>query len=270
MAILSHIFIYPIKSTAPIRLQEAQVQAEGLARDRRYIVTDEQGRFFTARRFPRMVLIQSELNDWGLRVNAPQMPTLDLVPADFRPDYQPVQVWKDTVDGQRCGDVADRWFSDYLGVQARLYYMGEKSHRPLRTGGVVSFADAAPLLLLSEESVTDLNTRLETPVELRNFRANLVVTGCDAYAEDDWPGFNIGEVDFKTLWRCSRCILTTVHPDTATMHPDRQPLATLMDYRLGPDNEAYFGQNVGAVNTGLIRTGQPLGIHPGSVENRAS
>lgn len=260
MVHLSHIFVYPIKSTAPLRLDSAEVEAEGLAHDRRYVVTDDKGQFFTARRFPRMVLIQSELQDWGLRVRAPDMPALDLVEADFAPEYDAITVWKDAVQGQRCGESADAWFSQYLGTRARLYFMGEKSHRPLRTGGVVSFADGAPLLLLSEASVADLNTRLETPVELRNFRPNLVVSGCEAFAEDDWEGFRIGEVGFKNLWSCARCILTTIHPDTAQLHPDRQPLATLLDYRRGPGDEAYFGQNVGATNFGAIRAGQTVTI----------
>ncbi|MDH3767218.1 MAG: MOSC domain-containing protein, partial [Gammaproteobacteria bacterium] len=80
---LSRIFIYPIKSTAPLELTEAEVQAEGLAHDRRYVVTDEKGRFFTARRFPRMVLIRCELRDGGLRVTAPDYAGLDLQPAIF-------------------------------------------------------------------------------------------------------------------------------------------------------------------------------------------
>jgi uncharacterized protein YcbX len=259
---LSKIFIYPIKSTAPLELNSAEVLPEGLAHDRRYVVTDDRGRFFTARRFPKMVLIRTELLGSGLRISAPDAAPLTIGPQDFEPDYDPVRVWSDTVAAQRCGKAADNWFSRFLGTDARLYFMGARSRRPSRAGGVVSFADSAPLLVLSENSVADLNTRLETPVEMQNFRPNLVVSGCPAYAEDDWPDFHIGAVSFKSLWRCSRCILTTVHPDTGQLHPQRQPLATLMDYRRGPDDEAYLGRNVAAQNAGLVQTGDEISFLP--------
>ncbi|MDH3589080.1 MAG: MOSC N-terminal beta barrel domain-containing protein [Gammaproteobacteria bacterium] len=258
MISLSRIFIYPIKSTAPLELLSSEVEAEGLAHDRRYVVTDEKGRFFTARRFPRMVLIHTELAGDGLHVSAPAMPDLELNPRDFSADYGPVKVWQDTVQAQSCGNAADQWFSDYLGLGAKLYYMGKKSRRPTRADGVVSFADSAPLLLLSESSVEDLNTRLDTAVNMKNFRPNLVVTGSDAYAEDDWGEFSIGGVNFDALWRCSRCVLTTVNPDTAAVHPQRQPLTTLMDYRRADDGETYFGLNVAAKQRGSVHVGQPL------------
>ena len=37
--------------------------------------------------------------------------------------------------------------------------------------------------MLSEESVADLNTRLENPVSAKNFRPNIVIKGCKAYDE---------------------------------------------------------------------------------------
>ncbi len=259
MASLSRLFIYPIKSTAPLEVVSAEVTPEGLARDRRYVVTDPQGRFFTARRFPRMVLIKTELHDNGLTVSAPGVADLELDQAAFPGDaYEPVTIWQDTMQGQRCGDEADRWFSDYLERDARLYFMGERTTRPSRAGGVVSFADATPLMALGESSLDDLNTRLARPVRMRNFRPNLVVSGTESYAEDGWPDFSIGDVRFKALWRCTRCVLTTVDPDTGVKDPDGQPLATLMDYRRNDEGEACFGLNVAGSNTGRIFVGQQL------------
>ena len=37
--------------------------------------------------------------------------------------------------------------------------------------------------MLSEESVEDLNTKLENPVLVKNFRPNIVIKGCKAYEE---------------------------------------------------------------------------------------
>lgn len=258
MITLSRLFVYPIKSTAPLELVSAEVLAEGLAHDRRYVVTDDKGRFLTARRFPRMVLIHTELSDDGLTVSAPGAPDLALATGSFESAYEPIRVWKDTVEAQRCGAGADSWFSEFLGIRCRLYFMGAKSYRASRAGGVVSFADAAPLLILSESSIDHLNARLQSPVEVRNFRPNLLVAGCAPYAEDDWGEFRLGDVVFKPLWRCSRCILTTVDPDAGTRADSGEPFATLMKHRRGDDGETYFGINVAAVNTGRIHVGQTL------------
>ncbi len=46
------------------------------------------------------------------------------------------------------------------------------------------FADGYPILLTSEEGLQDLNSRLDTAVPMNCFRPNLVVKGCEPFAED--------------------------------------------------------------------------------------
>ncbi|MBT8131615.1 MAG: MOSC domain-containing protein [Gammaproteobacteria bacterium] len=262
MITLSKIFVYPIKSTAPVELDAVSAEPEGLAHDRRYVVTDEKNRFLTARRFPRMLLIRSEITGESLRVTAPEHTTLLLSPTTFPDVYEPMTIWRDTVQAQRCGAEADEWMSRFLGIKARLFYMGADSCRTTGDGGVVSFADGAPLLVLSEATVADLNTRLAKPVTIRNFRPNFVVSGASAYAEDDWADFSIGGVRFASLHRCARCILTTIDPLTAQPDAQRQPLATLLEYRRGEDGQAYFGRNVAVRSDGIVRTGEPVVFDP--------
>ena len=59
-------------------------------------------------------------------------------------------------------------------------------------GSRVSFADAFPFLLLSEESLADLNRRMPSPVPMNRFRPNLVISGGDAYQEDGMTVFQVG------------------------------------------------------------------------------
>ena len=47
----------------------------------------------------------------------------------------------------------------------------------------MSFTEIAPYTLLSQESVADLNTRLENPISEKNFRPNIVIKGGKAYEE---------------------------------------------------------------------------------------
>lgn len=258
MPTLSRIFIYPIKSTAAIELSEAEVLADGIARDRRYVVADERGRFLTARRFPHMVLVRAEPVAGGLDISAPRMPDLRLRETEFPKKDDSVTIWKDEVVGQHCGAEADQWFTRFLGIEARLRFMGPSMHRPARGGGTVTFADAAALLVLSEASIEALNTHLIDAVEVRNFRPNLLVSGSEAYAEDKWPEFGLGAARLKPLWRCTRCIMTTVHPDTGEKHPQREPLATLEKIRGTEDGQAEFGMNLSVIRPGKINVGQSI------------
>jgi uncharacterized protein YcbX len=58
------------------------------------------------------------------------------------------------------------------------------------------------------------------------FRPNLVIEGSEAYAEDSWKRIRIGDVEFRVVKPCARCILTTIDPQTGERSADREPLAS--------------------------------------------
>ncbi|TKB43962.1 MOSC domain-containing protein [Thalassotalea mangrovi] len=251
---IKDLFIYPIKSTRGIRLDHSNVQECGLAFDRHFVVTDSSGKFITGRSKAKMVLITTELSTIGIRLNAPGMNTLTLSYLSFSNDYHPVKVWQDELKGQHCSADADTWLSEYLGTDCRLYYFGPNSVRHVaNTAHPVSFADGYPLLLLSRASLQDLNRRCPDLVSMQQFRPNIVVEGCAAFAEDSWHKIRIGDVEFLVSKPCSRCIFTTVDPNSATRHQLKEPLATLSEYRRGNDGQIYFGQNIIPLNSGHIK-----------------
>lgn len=90
-----------------------------------------------------------------------------------------------------------------------------------------AYPDATSYCLINEASVTDLNTRLEKPVNPEQFRPNFVIKGASAYEEDTWGWVKIGDVIFKTVMPCTRCIFTTVDPETGIKNPKAEPLKTL-------------------------------------------
>ena len=51
MATLTAFHVFPLKSCAPLVMDEAQVQSRGLAHDRRWMVVDALDNFVTARKF---------------------------------------------------------------------------------------------------------------------------------------------------------------------------------------------------------------------------
>ena len=262
---VTEINIYPIKSTRRIALTETEVLPRGLPWDRRWMLVDDEGKFITARQHPTLAMVETDFAGSVLRVSANERQPLELPlqPSDSK--VVTVTVWKDECDAVLAGEEADTWFSEYLGISCRLVQMTDDLVRGVSPdfglpGDEVSFADGFPLLLLSEVSLNDLNSRLDDAVSMRRFRPNLVVDGEEPYAEDSWQRLRIGEVEFAGVKNCSRCVFTTVDPGTGIKHPDKEPLRTLASYRRRPEGGVYFGQNLIPRSGGIIRLGDSVEI----------
>jgi uncharacterized protein YcbX len=119
------------------------------------------------------------------------------------------------------------------------------------------FSDGYPILLTSEEGLQDLNSRLESPVQMNRFRPNIVVKGGLPFVEDTWNRIRLGDVELAVVKPCARCEVTTIDKDT--LERSKEPLKTLGKYRkqkLG----AIFGQNVIPLNEGRIRLGMTVEV----------
>ncbi len=258
---LADIRIYPIKSIQGIPLQQSLVTEMGLEFDRRLVITDLHGKFITGRTKAKLVLVRAVLNDNGLAIYAPDMPELQIDYNAFSPQHQSVQVWQDTINAQHCSQQIDAWFSQFLNTACNVYYYSQQSKRQIASyQQQVSFADGYPLLLTSSASLQDLNNKVDGFIDMAQFRPNIVVEHCQAFAEDTWRNIAIGEVEFLLAKPCSRCIFTTVNHLTGQRSSNKEPLNTLQKYRMAPDKQIYFGQNLIPLNSGMIHIGDKLEI----------
>jgi uncharacterized protein YcbX/ferredoxin len=262
---LQSLHIYPIKSAAGIALSNSWVDDFGLSFDRRFVLTDPSGLFITARTEPTLCLIKVNLSEQGLILTAPDMPALHISYHMLSTVYKDISVWDDGIKAQYGHKNYDLWFSQYLNKPCQLLYFGEQSQRYVRNSHKqVAFADGYPLLLISQASLDDLNRKmslqLNQSVSMSQFRPNLVVDHCDAFAEDTWQHIRIGEVEFEISKPCSRCIFTTVNPKNAEKHPQQEPLTTLKNYRQVASGDVMFGQNLIALNQGSIKQGDEIVI----------
>lgn len=259
---LTAIHIYPIKSCRGITVNASHLSVWGLQSDRAWMVVTPEGKFLTQRDVPRLALVETMLGPDGLHLNAPGQTAL-LVPPLSPPDStMKVEVWRDSCWAVDQGEEAAAWFSEFLSLQCRLVRIGEGYDRPVNSVGTaeaqVSFADAYPLLLISEASLTDLNQRLAEPIPMNRFRPNLVVSGCEAYAEDSWQQIRINGIIFDVVKPCERCIITTTDQVTAT-RKGPEPLKTLATYRK-VKNGVIFGQNLIHREQGEIQVGSSIEI----------
>ncbi len=161
-----------------------------------------------------------------------------------------MNVWGNELAAAPACAAAHEWFSDLVGEPVRLVYLDDPSRRRpnpaySRESDRVSFADAYPLLLTSEGSLARLNELIaagpraaEGPLPMRRFRPSVVVAGPAAWAEDRWRRLRIGDVVFRAVKGCDRCVMTTVDPDTAAK--GKEPIATLAKHRRW-DGKTWFG-----------------------------
>ena len=258
---VSELNIYPVKSLRQVSLSASRVEPYGLEHDRRWMVVDEDGNMITQRQLARMCLIQPHLLAKGLRLTAQGMPELVVeTPSDA--GRQTVTVWKDQCQAYDAGNDAAEWLSNFLSTVCRLVYYPDDAFRQVdlqyaREGERTAFSDGFPLLLITQASLDDLNQRLDTPLPMKRFRPNLVIEGCQPFAEDNWKKIRIGEIIFRVVKPCSRCIIPNINIETADI--GKEPARTLSSYRK-TNNKVFFGQNVIAEDTGELTIGMPVEI----------
>jgi uncharacterized protein YcbX len=245
-----------------IAVQEAQVEERGFKYDRRWMLVDQSGEFLTQRQHPQLALLQVALSESQLEVYSKLDPSqriaFDLNLASNQ-ELQ-VSIWGDQVLARVVSAELSRWFSDFFQMDLDLVVMPESSQRKMDPryavqGESVSFADGMPYVMIGQSSLDELNQRLEVPVSMDRFRPNLVFSGGQAYAEDQFTRIKVGEVDFQVVKPCARCVLTTVNQQTG--EKGKEPLATLSTYRT-VNNKVYFGQNAVALAPGIVRVGDPI------------
>jgi len=227
------------------------------------MVVTPDGEFLTQREYPRLALVTPRLMNSTLELSAPNYEALQVgIQTSGTPWL--VNIWKSQgVHAIDQGDDAARWFSDWLGTQVRLVHIADGYKRLVNESYAIhqddhtGFADGYPILLTSEEGLHDLNTHLASPVPMNRFRPNIVVKGCEPFAEDTWNRIRIGDVELAVVKPCARCVVTTI--DKETLEQSKEPLKTLgktRKHKLG----AIFGQNVIPLNGGSIRLGMSVEV----------
>ena len=263
---LSALYRYPLKSGKGEPLQQITLDKLGLDGDRRWMLVDEaSGRFLTQRAVPQMSQLSALWNAaGGLTLDAPGRSPIDVPLPGDEAALRGVTIWHDTLRVPDAGDEAGAWLSEFIGKPTRLVQVPVERARTTQAGygrddDQVAFADGFPLLLIGQASLDDLSSRVGRPLEMLRFRPNLVIEGSEAFAEDGWKRVRIGDVEFRVVKPCSRCILTTIDPQTGERSADREPLATLQKYRAQEDG-AMFGQNLANDGNGRLEVGMPVTI----------
>jgi uncharacterized protein YcbX len=235
---------------------EAQLDETGLRFDRHWMVIDRHGRFVTQRDLPGMALVTPRLEADRLILSAPGVEALAL-PIGGGSDRIEVSIWDDRCLALDQGDDAAQWLSAFLGGDLRLARFDASVPRQGNPEygarqGYTQFADEHAILVISEASLADLNSRLEKAVPMNRFRPNIVITGIEAYDEDHLEALRADGIELRLVKPCIRCEITTTDQETGEV--GAEPLNTLASYRVHPKlGGVAFGQKA-IVARGVGRT----------------
>ncbi|MFF1908085.1 MOSC domain-containing protein [Kitasatospora sp. NPDC058218] len=254
--LLTGLHVYPVKSMYRLSPEHAQVEPWGLAGDRRWMLADATGRFVSQRDRTALGQIRVEPTaDGGLALTAPGGSRIEVpAPAVAVGDQlAEVEVWGTRFHAAEAVKEAQLWIAEHVG-DYRLVHLDDPRARPVdpsfgAPGDTVSMADGFPLLLTTTASLDRLNALIaqEHPeshetLPMDRFRPNVIVSGSEPWAEDGWRRIRIGELTFRVVKPCGRCVVTTTDQESGERRGP-EPLRTLArHHRLL--KKAAFGQNL--------------------------
>jgi uncharacterized protein len=216
---------YPVKSMAGHALDEVEVSWHGFPGDRRWA-------------FIREGLVRSDFPWLTIRERPDMWHYQPFFSDPERPDKSPTMVR--TPNGEEL-DVTDPALAAELGQGVTLI----KQNR-----GVF---DAAPLSLITTQTVTGIGALAGAELSPLRFRPNLVVEASGDFPEEGWVGsvLRIGGFSMRVDQKDERCVMINVDP--ATIERNSAILKTA-----GRRRDACLGVYGTTVEPGRVAVGDPV------------
>ncbi|MEC8320391.1 MAG: MOSC N-terminal beta barrel domain-containing protein [Planctomycetota bacterium] len=257
--------IHPIKSLAGLHPERWLFGPDGPLLDRRWMLVDENHRFLSLRELPGLAAFHPSLPDepsGGLPSFIEvrhEDESIRIHPAESESGGT-ARLWKADRIVVDEGDEAAEWFSRRVDRTVRLVrHLPDldpwTQPEPEADGATTGLADGYPVLVLAGSTMRDA---VGDRWSRRRFRANIVVEGVAAGAEDLWASIRIGEVHLDLVKPCVRCVATTVDPDEAA-RTGTEPLATLARTRTW-NGKPVLGWNAIVRRPGVVRCGDAVEV----------
>ncbi|KAG8235535.1 hypothetical protein J437_LFUL013497 [Ladona fulva] len=253
-SIISHIFLYPIKSCAAFQVKRWPLGPRGLLYDRQWMIVNSAGIGITQKKETRLCMIQPfiDIKNEKFHISYPGMPEI-IIPLNVddgnintETDSHQSKVCGDKVRVIDCGDLIANWltaaFHDTNLGKLRLYcqsFNDDRKFRPRsknkeKRGKEISLSNQAQFLLINSASIRWLSEQVGVEREgpsckesdLRDrFRANFVVECPQAFLEKEWNQIKIGKIAFQSEGPCTRCQMICI--DQKTGNKTKEPLSTI-------------------------------------------
>ncbi|HEU5477495.1 MAG TPA: MOSC N-terminal beta barrel domain-containing protein [Gaiellaceae bacterium] len=259
---VARISIAPVKALHVVNPAEVELGSAGVAGDRRFWLTEADGRLVNDKRYPRLLRVHADWDEAtrrlvlafpdGLRVDGIVEPGDSVEPMLYDQPHPSRTVpgpWQDAL-------------SEYVGKPLTLLWSeGGAVDRGVGGGAVTVISHASVERLREEAGVAG-------PIDSRRFRMLFEIDGVEPHEEDEWIGRRvaIGDAVVAPVGDVGRCAVTTKNPDTG--ETDFDTLGTLAAYRReGRTEPLPFGVHAAVVQPGRVRVGDA--VRPAPVAVRA-
>ena len=249
---LDRISTTPVKGTALHHPDAAQLDADGIAGNRRYHLADERGDLFCGYDEGSLVQVVAALDGDTLRCTFPDGNVVE-GPADATGEPVATVFDERVVQGHVVEGSLSEAFSSFVGRPLRLVKTDREGDGP----------DVHRLSLLSFASVAELGRRghYDGDLDGRRFRMNLELGDAEPFEEDTWAGHEvaIGEAIVQVLGQIPRCRVTNQDPRTG--EHEWSTLTKIASFRPligGAGRGIPFGMYAEVVRPGRVRLGDPV------------
>lgn len=251
MSSVARLSIAPVASLGLEHPTEIDVTERGVVEDRRFYLTDANGRFVDRTVVGRLVQVAAH-TDPGATMLRLTLPDGTVIEDEVRlGDAIETQIYGRTAAGHV---VTGPW-------GAALEPIAERPITVVR-GDMPGRTRSHPTSLLSDGSLRELARHAGVDaVDARRFRMLIDLEGAEPHEEDTWIGRRIalGDAILRVIKPDARCAITTQDPDTGTR--DLDTLRTLIAYRgLRDGKHADFGVLADVVQPGRIRVGDEVAV----------
>jgi uncharacterized protein YcbX len=271
---VAQVWQYPVKSMIGVRVERAELTADGMVGDRTWAVRDEErGGIRGAKKIGELMRLAARHVDGGhVAITLPDGSTVRSDDADVnervsaaldhRVTLWPLQPPTDLDHYRRGPSDSDDPMEELRGV------FGREPDEPLPDFSVFppvifeyesppgTYLDAFPLLIMTTSALRSLEAALpDSSVDVRRFRPNLVIDTGDepGHPEFGWIGqrLRIGTAELEIVAPCPRCVMVTreVAPDVPT---DRSVLRHIVR-----DLDQNLGVYAAVAITGTVSVGDP-------------
>lgn len=259
---ISSLHLFPIKACAGIEVGGLEITASGpavrvgdkLIGDRQYMFVSKDGEFRSQRTHPSLALMKPTIeNDkLFLIIDSEKFELPERIDADSRSAIKLFgKNFKAPVFEGPITDAASKFLGEPVALTiADNLLAREVSVKNEFLGVETRWTDSQQFLVISEESLEDLNKKLVQKISKDRFRANIWLKGGFAYREDQMTKIMHSDYELAFTKACARCKVITVNQQVGKVESS-EPLQLLAQYRKR-ENQVYFGDYFLSRNTGSV------------------
>jgi uncharacterized protein len=264
---VSELFVHPIKGCRPTAVGQVEVNEFGIKGDREFMVV-RGGEKVNQKELPALAKICVEQFSPGhIRLTSEGVASIEHRRMTTGANST-VTFILDKVEVQDQGDDIADWISVIVGETVRLVVATDTFKRnlpidPLKLAHDIpqeGFKDVSPVMIVNESTLEVLNSKLPEAVPVERFRPNVVVSGLEAYAEDELNQLAHEQFEFNYVSPCERCVIVNQDHESGETHGN-DPLKTLSNYRRIEDkydSGIVFGSYFNVRGDGLVKIGDEL------------